>query len=122
MAFTVVVMLLPPGWFGMGSISPEQLAARLTVGDATVAVVDVRTGVEYRSGHIEGAVPVSLVSLPLRISMLAPHRQREVVLICLSGHRSRIAGLMLTLAGFRHVTNLEGGMAAWRNQGLPEVR
>jgi len=45
---------------------------------------------------------------------LAAFREREVVLICMSGHRSRLAGWMLMMAGFERRTNLTGGMVAWK--------
>lgn len=114
-------MLLPPGWIGMGRIGAETLAVRVAAGDPGTVVVDVRTGFEYRRGHIRGAVSIPLHTLPFRLGALAGVRDRELVLICLSGHRSRLAGLVLHAAGFPHVTNLDGGMAAWRGRGLPEV-
>lgn len=116
-----VGMVLPPRWIGMGRIGPDRLAARVAKGDPGLVVVDVRTGFEYRGGHIRGAVPIPLHALPFALGALEGDRDRELVLICLSGHRSRLAGLILELAGFSRVTNLDGGMAAWRARGLPEV-
>jgi len=113
-------MLLPPRWLGMGSTSADALKARLAEGDRGLAVVDVRTGFEFRHGHIPGAVAVPLHWVPFEVGALAPLRDKEVVLICLSGHRSRLAGLVLRLAGFPRLTNLTGGMAAWRARGYRE--
>ena len=117
-----VGMLSPPGWIGMGRIDPAQLAERLARNDPDLVVVDVRTGFEYRGGHIRGAVGIPLHALPFHLNALKGDRGKEVVLICLSGHRSRLAGLILEAAGFPRVTNLMGGMAAWRARDLPEVR
>lgn len=115
-------LLAPPRWTGMGEIGPDRLAGRLAAGDPDVVVVDVRTGFEYRGGHIRGAVSIPLHLLPFRLGALRGQEHRELVLICLSGHRSRLGGLLLQAAGFPRVTNLDGGMAAWRARGLPEVR
>ncbi|MBI5137492.1 MAG: rhodanese-like domain-containing protein [Nitrospirae bacterium] len=112
------LMLLPPGWFGMGGIAPELLTARLA-GARPPLVVDVRTGPEFAAGHIDGALPVPLHTVPFRVGELGAHKGRPVVLVCMSGHRSRVAGLFLRLAGFAEVINLDGGMAAWRAGGLP---
>ena len=113
------LMLLPPAWFGMGSISPEMLQVKLS-GPNPPAVVDVRTGPEFAGGHIKGALPLPLHRLPF--SGLALNRERDVVLICMSGHRSRVAGFFLKMSGFDHVVNLTGGMAAWRATGLPTAK
>jgi rhodanese-related sulfurtransferase len=113
----VALLLTPPAWLGMGTISPHLLQARLSRGDPGLAVVDVRTATEFGHGHIPGAVSVPLHVLPFRLGSLEDLRGRELVVICLTGHRSRPAGLLLRLAGFDRVTNLEGGMAAWRARG-----
>ena len=112
------VMLLPPSWFGMGSIEPAQLMVKLS-GDTPPHVLDVRTSPEFKRGHIMDAVLLPLHQLPFNLPLLESAQSREVVLICMSGHRSRLAGLILRMAGFDRVVNLTGGMAAWRAAGLP---
>lgn len=114
-------MLMPPAWLGMDRTGPEALAARLARGDPGVLVVDVRTRTEFRHGHIPGALSVPLHLLVFRLRDLAAARDREVVLVCLTGHRSRAAGLVLRAAGLSRLTNLSGGMAAWRARGLDEA-
>lgn len=118
---SLVVMAVPPAWMGMAQMPPDALRARLIHRDANLAVVDVRTGYEFTGGHIPGAVSVPLHRLPVSLESLAPYRGHEVVLVCLTGHRSRLAGLVLRLAGFRRVTNLDGGMTAWRAAGYREA-
>jgi rhodanese-related sulfurtransferase len=41
------------------------------------------------------------------------------VVVCRAGARSASAGAILARAGFRHVSNLAGGMLGWRSAGLP---
>jgi len=118
---TLAVMVAPPAWMGMADLPPEVLKARLARDARGLAVVDVRTGFEYRGGHIPGAVSVPLHAVPFRLGALAPLNDREVVLVCLSGHRSRLAGLILRLSGFGRVANLTGGMGAWRARGYRTV-
>jgi rhodanese-related sulfurtransferase len=120
-AVGVALLFTPPGWLGMGTISPHHLQARLSRGDPHLAVVDVRTATEFGQGHIPGAVSAPLHVLPFRLGSLDDLRGRELVVICLSGHRSRPAGLFLRMAGFDRVTNLAGGMAAWRARGYRSV-
>ncbi|MDH4228173.1 MAG: rhodanese-like domain-containing protein [Nitrospirota bacterium] len=137
----LLTMLLPPGIHGMGSISATELNSRLGAGVAGTGgttgisnhisnisgradvplVLDVRTGPEFRSGHIAGALGVPLHMVPFRLGTLSALNGREVVVVCLSGHRSRVAGLLLRLAGFSRLENLDGGMAGWIAKGLPSV-
>jgi len=114
----VPIMLLPPGWFGMDDMSPQQLQVALS-GNHPPQVIDVRTDVEYASGHIDGAVPWPVHRLLFQVSALGGDTDRDMVLICLSGHRSRLAGLALRMAGYQHVINLTGGMHAWKKARLP---
>jgi hydroxyacylglutathione hydrolase len=46
-------------------------------------------------------------------------REQEVILVCESGSRSAIGASLLATAGFTDVSNLTGGLAAWRREGLP---
>jgi len=121
MLLVSAVMFLPPGLTGMGTISPQTLAKRLDVAPGGLTVVDVRTGGEFGTGHIEGAISAPVHALPFRLADLPEDREREVVLVCMSGHRSRLAGLMLRLAGYSNLTNLDGGMLHWKQAGQPAV-
>jgi len=120
MLLLAAVMLLPPGLFGMDSIEPEPLMVQLSA-HSPPKVLDVRTTPEFNGGHIIGAVLLPLHKLPFNLSKMEAGKGQQVVLICMSGHRSRIAGLILRLAGYDRVINLTGGMAAWRAAGLPEA-
>lgn len=129
MLSAATVMNFPPSWVGMGRISPVELSARLATGvggaagvGGDVVVVDVRTGMEFAGGHIGGAISAPLFSLPFKMGALSAHRDKELVLVCLSGHRSRLAGLLLTIGGFKNLSNLDGGMAGWRRRGGAETR
>lgn len=123
------IMNFPPSWVGMDRISAAELSTQLAGGvggvsgvGVDVVVVDVRTGMEYSGGHIDGAISMSLFALPFKMGALRPHRESQLVLVCLSGHRSRLAGLLLKLGGFKSLSNLDGGMAAWRRRGGVETR
>jgi rhodanese-related sulfurtransferase len=96
----------------------EELAQRLkTSGCPTV--LDVRTGFEYSSGHIPGAVHVPYYSLPLRLKILPEDREAPIVITCEHGPRAVLAKSLLNLAGFRNVELLEGHMRGWRKAGRP---
>lgn len=99
------------------TISPRRLAELRAAGTA-VELIDVRTPVEFREVHAEGARNVPLDRLdPSALDAAAP-----VYVICKSGGRGRQACEKLRAAGLAAVVNVEGGTQAWADAGLPVVR
>lgn len=82
-------------------------------------VLDVRTQGEYGAGHLVGARHVPLGDLKARMSELERFRERPVLVHCASGSRSQVAAKTLKDAGFKEVFNLQGGMGAWTQAGMP---
>ena len=93
-------------------------------------LIDVRTGLEYMTGHAPQAVNLSLFRLSFGMipglrRLLLPKWFRElpkdepVAVICLTSHRSPIAAKQLLKAGFRKVYNITGGMMEWQQKGFP---
>jgi len=93
---------------------------RLCAEPGGVRLVDVRSPREYLQGRIAGALSAPL-GATARIAAAWP-REQPVVLVCLSGHRSRVAGRALLGMGFADVSHLAGGLLAWRRAGLPLAR
>lgn len=84
---------------------------------AAMRLVDVRSGSEYGTGHIPGAINIPLEQIEARTEDLG---KGEVVLICKSGKRAHMAAGLLEpcRAG---VAVLEGGTDAWIKAGFPVV-
>jgi SulP family sulfate permease len=82
-------------------------------------VVDVREPREYNQGHIAEA---RLVPLPriLAAEVKLP-ADKQIVLVCRSGRRSRRAAAALQHIGCLNVQILQGGMLAWSSAGLLEA-
>lgn len=102
---------------GVGSISPAEAYQRLQA-RPEVVIVDVRQPVETRSGTVPGAVLIPLTEFGRRLDELP--RDRPLLTICRSGHRSPLAARQLKQAGY-DVTDVDGGMMAWERAGLPIV-
>lgn len=81
-------------------------------------LVDVRTGFEFKSGHIPGSVHLPGPAL----SHAAVHFEPEVpvVLICAAGHRAKVCQNLLADSGLNTLV-LDGGTGAWQAEGLPIV-
>lgn len=82
-------------------------------------VVDVRTGFEYRSGHIPGAIHAPSWKILLKLASLPADKNAELVVTCEHGPRAQLAKGLLTLYGYRRVKLLDGHMAEWRLREHP---
>ena len=95
-------------------IAAPEAADRLTRREAVV--LDVRQELEWRAGHIRGALHIPLAHVGGQEGRLS--RETTIVTVCRSGHRSAMAARKLRRAGYE-VLNLEGGMQSWARHGLP---
>jgi rhodanese-related sulfurtransferase len=98
------------------ALSITELRRRLATGD--VVLIDVRPELEYRAGHIPGALSVPVEKLATVLATL-PH-DKEIVAycrgpFCLFSHE---AVLKLKKKGFE-ARRLNGGLPDWRFAGLP---
>jgi hydroxyacylglutathione hydrolase len=82
-----------------------------------VTVLDVRTEKEWKAGHIDGAIHIHGGLLQERSAEVP--RDKPVYVVCGSGYRASIAASFLKREGYPHVTNVLGGMTAWKAAGLP---
>ena len=87
--------------------------------DRGAFILDVRETAEWVEVHIPGSTLILLGELPKRVGELP--RDREVVVVCRSGNRSQKGRDILIKAGFRKVTNMQGGVKQWRSEGHPTV-
>jgi rhodanese-related sulfurtransferase len=82
-----------------------------------VILIDVREQAEYDAGHIPNVKLIPLGQLPNRVNEIP--KDKFVVMTCRSGNRSGRATRFLRDQGFDNVHNMEGGIVAWQNAGLP---
>lgn len=75
-----------------------------------VHLVDVREADEFAAGHVPGAVNLPLSEIAGRYTELATDKSYHI--ICQMGGRSAQACAFLDAQGY-HVTNVNGGTAAW---------
>lgn len=107
-----------PNPAGYRDIHPKHLAETAT----GARVVDVREPHELRGdlGHVAGVENVPLARMGEAAARF--RKDEHIVLVCRSGRRSGRAAEALAAAGFSYVMNLEGGMVAWNEAGLPVRR
>ena len=85
----------------------------------SVQLVDVRTPEEFAEGHIAGAKNINVFDSDFVDEAEKDlDKSKPVAVYCRSGKRSADAARELTENGF-NVTNLEGGILAWKEQHQP---
>ncbi len=77
-------------------------------------ILDVRSSLEFRNGHLEDAINVDLEELDENILDLIPNKERKILVYCQSGNRSKIASERLISYGYTNVYNMMGGIAAYQ--------
>lgn len=97
-------------------IASSEYQSQFVVPGAGHVLLDVRTPEEFASGHIHGAINISVESLASRLNEV-PMGQ-PIVVYCRSGNRSAKAVEILANAGYSHLYDL-GGLNGWIAQGLP---
>jgi hydroxyacylglutathione hydrolase len=99
-------------------ISAPVAADRLSAAAPPLAV-DVRTPTEHAAKSIAGSVSMPLSTLSRHLGDLP--RDRPLLVYCAGGYRSSAAVGLLEREGFKNVSELAGGIAAWEAAGLPVV-
>jgi rhodanese-related sulfurtransferase len=86
----------------------------------SVLLIDVREPHEYAHERIPGALLYPLSTFDPKAIPAASGKR--VVMQCGGGGRSMRAAQALATAGVHGVENLDGGLRAWKAQGLPLIR
>jgi rhodanese-related sulfurtransferase len=76
-------------------------------------ILDVREPDEFASGHVAGAVNISVRQLPRRVGELPHDKSLKIVSYCASGIRSAYATMFLRTYGYEDVRTLAHGVQAW---------
>ncbi|MFM7532280.1 MAG: rhodanese-like domain-containing protein [Rubrivivax sp.] len=118
-AFVSGAMLVWPmvrGGGSAGSVGPAE-AVRLMNREKAV-VLDIREAAEYAGGHIVGARNVALAQIEAAKD-LPTNKALPLVVVCATGARAGRAVSALRRHGYVGAVGLAGGLAAWREAGLP---
>ena len=95
-------------------LAPQRVAELLDSGEAQL--VDVRESYEHEAGRIAGARHIELERLTSQAETI--DRSKPVVFHCRLGGRSTMATQAFRASGY-NAYNLDGGIQAWVDAGLP---
>jgi len=98
----------------MRNMEATELKEYLDASRERPLLLDVREPWEFEICRLDGATLLPMRSIPSALEQLDP--QRETVVVCHHGIRSRQVALYLEHQGFASVINLQGGVAAWARE------
>jgi len=101
-------------------MSVDELKGAVEDGSSDLLVVDVRPAVQYRKGHVAGAVNLPLEKLDSGISDLAGRKER-LAFMCTCGRRALEAIERVKERGVVG-TLIVGGYREWEAKGFPLER
>lgn len=101
---------------GIPSVSVQEALARQG-GDPPATLVDVRELDEFVELRARTAVLMPLSELGARFPELP--KEQPLLMLCHSGGRSSRATAFLLQQGYTDVSNVEGGMMAWKRADQP---
>lgn len=96
----------------MNQITATEVQSMLESGKK-LNIIDVREAAEVAGGKIPGAVNIPLGLIQFKMNEL--NKNKEYIIVCLSGGRSGMAAQFLESQGY-HVTNMAGGMMNWAGE------
>jgi rhodanese-related sulfurtransferase len=115
-AIIVVVILFIPKFTGVPHISVSEAYQKYQQG---AFFLDVRSQAEWDQAHIANSTLLPLDELHNRLADLP--KGQDIVVVCLTGHRSEEAVTILRKARFSQATCMTGGLTAWIAAGYPLV-
>lgn len=106
---------------GIRLVSAEQGAEIQADPPEDLIVLDVRTPEEFAEGHLEGAIMVDFYADNFADQLAELDPDAPYLLYCRSGNRSGQTQAIMRELGFTDVADVNGGVIAWVEAGLPLV-
>jgi len=107
---------------GFAEVSPT-VANEMIIDTNQVVVLDIRSSDAYRGteGHIAGALNAPFDSIERQLPELLPYQNQTVLVYGESSTDGALAAKLLSVAGFRNVVHIDGGIQAWIERGYRTV-
>jgi len=107
---------------GYAEVEPA-VAAEMILDSPQVVVLDVRPVGRYHgtNGHIAGALNAPFDTIERQLPELLPYQNDTVLVYGETATDGAVAARLLTVAGFRNVVNISGGLMGWIERGYRTV-
>jgi len=116
---TVGISTTPGGY---AEVSPT-IANEMILDRRQIVILDTRPAAEYSgtNGHIAGAISAPFDTIEKQLPELLPYQRDTVLVYGENATDGALAARLLSLAGFRNVVHISGGLDAWIARGYRTV-
>ncbi len=97
---------------------PSDLKKRLDWGEPALTIIDVRGREAFNASHIMGAISLPSVVL-VNQAVLNLEKTRDIYVYGNTDEETAAEATKLRVAGFKKVSQLKGGLGAWKACGYP---
>ncbi len=108
-----VIPLIPQGAYELLRTHPN---------DPSFVPVDLRSAADFAQGHLPGAVNIEAPAGDVAAGVAALDKSASYFVYDATGTGSTTVADAMHSAGFKHVYDIQGGYAAWTQQGLPTAK
>jgi len=107
---------------GFAEISAP-VAAEMILDSQQIVVIDIRPSSAYRGpeGHIAGAISAPFDTIEMHLPELLPYQNQTVLVYGETSTDGAVAAQLLSVAGFRNVVHVNGGIKEWIERGYRTV-
>ena|SRR5689334_8143877 len=113
----LVLPMFTRGLRAAAEVEPSGAVQLINRSDAVV--IDLRDDKDYATGHITGARNIPEANLDERLKELDKFKSKPLIVACATGRRAAATVGRLRKNGFAESVALRGGIAAWRQAGMP---
>ncbi len=110
--------VIPPSEPTSAQVNVHELKSRLEWGEPGFTILDVRDRMVYNDGHIMGAMPMPMDDL-VELAKSSMDLRRDTYIYGETDDQAAQAASQLRGAGFERVSEIKGGLAAWKAVGGP---
>ena len=107
---------------GFAEVS-AQIANEMMLDSRQVVIFDVRSAAEFRGahGHIAGAISAPFESIEKQLPELLPYQNQTILVYGQTATDGELGARLLSLAGFRNIVHIDGGLDQWIANGYRTV-
>ena len=107
---------------GFAEVAPT-VANEMIIDSNQIIVIDVRPAQAFNGpqGHIAGALNAPFETIERQLPELLPYTNQTVLVYGDTSTDGAVAAKLLTVAGFRNVVHIGGGLQAWIERGYRTV-
>ena len=107
---------------GYSEVAP-QIANEMLLDTRQVILLDIRPATEFRGpkGHIAGAISAPFETIERQLPELLPYQTQTVLVYGNDANDGALAARLLSVAGFRAVVHIAGGLDSWIALGYRTV-